>query len=83
MFETTHINSLVLSNILVFCPASDGYTNQWTKDQGYTGLYSRIWQKKVQVLDKLKKKSSNGRLVCFFDSGNSIVSGGNFWCPWK
>ena len=39
--------------------------------------------KKVKVLDKLKKKSSNGHLVCFFDSGNSIVSGGNFWCPWK
>ena len=39
------------------------------------------WSSSVSI-SCFKVQSSIGHLVWFFDSGNSIVSGANLWCPW-
>ena len=38
------------------------------------------WSSSVSI-SPFKVHSSFGHLVWFFDSGNSIVSGANLWCP--
>ena len=38
------------------------------------------WSSSVSI-SCFKVQSSIGHLVWFFDSGNSIVSGANLWCP--
>ena len=38
------------------------------------------WSSSVSISCS-KVQSSIGNLVCFFESGNSIVSGANLWCP--
>ena len=39
------------------------------------------WTSSVSI-SSFKVQSSIGHLVWFFDSGNSIVSGANLWCPY-
>ena len=40
------------------------------------------WSSSVSI-SCFKVQSSIGHLVWFFDSGNSIVSGANLWCPYN
>ena len=40
------------------------------------------WSLSVSI-SRFKVQGSIGHLVWFFDSGNSIVSGANLWCPYK
>ena len=63
---------------------------------GYTSVYSMksmfwtneklslmvAWSSSVSI-SCVKVQSSIGHLVWFFDSGNSIVSGANLWCPYE
>ena len=51
-------------------------------DEKQTKLLSLIvaWSSS-DFISYFKVQSSIGHLVCFFDSGNSIVFRGNFWCP--
>ena len=40
------------------------------------------WSSSVSI-SCFKAQSSIGHLLWFFDSGNSIVSGANLWCPYR
>ena len=66
--------SLLMSRRYV-CVSDEEYVlDQWEAfSHGYR--YSSV------SISRFKVQSSIGHLVWFFDSGNSIVSGANLWCP--
>ena len=80
-------------NCIAFHSFSTLFSYKWAGNRSVYSMKSMFWtNKKLSLMlawsssvsiSCFKVQSSIGHLVCFFDSGNSIVSGANLWCPWQ